>query len=48
MVKISSNSEVAPKGNSPNLVKLAWNDPNALAVLSKKIIVILIYSSSVI
>ena len=27
MVKISSNSEMVPRENSPNLVKLAWNDP---------------------
>lgn len=28
MVKILSNSEMLPKGNYPNMVKLAWNDPN--------------------
>ena len=27
MVKISSNYEMVPKGISPNLIKLAWNDP---------------------
>ena len=27
MVKISSSSEMVPRENSPNLVKLAWNDP---------------------
>ena len=32
MVKISSNSEMVPRENSPNLVKLAWNDPISFSV----------------
>ena len=32
MVKISSNSEMVPRQNSPNLVKLAWNDPISFSV----------------
>ena len=33
MVKISLKSEIVLRENSPNLVKLAWNDPSSYVII---------------